>query len=419
MAQRPLNIGLQTWGSDGDILPFIALAAELVSAGHRVSLAYTSVDGKDYRHRLASAGAVHVLAHHAFNPEINPYSLSRSRIPAVQLVALLCAFHTPATEAMLAASQTLCAGADVVIGHPLCDTLTTAAELARVPRVVLTFSHQGVMQQSVSPTGTDLGSLLNSVMWHMGDAILTNVLFRPGNAERISLGLRPFSSVIRQQMMSDRLTIIAASKVLCPIQSSADGTVAVTGPIAVGSNSIPPTLPTEVTEFLARGPAPVLMTFGSCTGFAPRATSQLLHRAARLAGVRAIVQTEPDAEPCTDILTVGTVPHSELLPHCSAMVHHAGAGSVHAALRAGVPQVAVPHAFDQPFWADQIQIKGLGINAGLNRDITPYKLAEAMKRVVHDSSFDQRCKTIALSVSHEDGAVEIRKLIENRIEGWK
>lgn len=417
MAQRPLRIGLQTWGSDGDILPFIALAAELVRAGHHVSMACTSVDGKDYSARLAAAGATHVAAHHVPHPAPDPYTLSPSRIPAVQLVALLRTFLDPATHTMWAASQALCAQADVVIGHPLCHTLTTAAELARVPRVVLTFSHQSVMHPSVSPMGTDMGRLLNTAMWHLGDALLTTLLFRPGNDLRRRVGLKPFSSVIRQQMMSDRLTLIAASRVLCPLPSDVGAKVAVIGPVATYDHIIGPDLSTEVTRFLASGPAPVLMTFGSCTGFAPQATAQLLHQAARLAGVRAIVQAEPLAGPSAHILAVDTVPHARLLAHCSAMVHHAGAGTVHTALRAGVPQVAVPHAFDQPFWAHRIHQKGLGIHAGLRRHITPHTLAQAIRRATHDQAMRQHCHTLARSVQLEDGAGEARRLVEALVAG--
>jgi|GEM_PF-1361562 len=415
MAQRPLNIGLQTWGSDGDILPFIALAAELVKAGHHVKLAYTSVDGKNYRNQLESVGAGHISADHVFPRGLDPYTLSRSRIPAVQLVALLDAFHTPAHESMWAASQALCEQADIVIGHPLCDTLTTASELARVPRVVLTFSLQGVMNPALSPTGTDMGPWVNSAMWHLGDLLLTSRLFREGNSLRERVGLRPFSSVIRQQMMSDRLTLVAASKVLCPLQDHFDRHVAVIGPIALNDKVIGSDLPTEVTEFLASGPAPVLMTFGSCTGFAPKATSHLLHQAARLAGVRAIIQGVLDEEPYADILTVGPLSHMKLFPHCVAVVHHAGAGTVHAALRAGIPQVAVPHAFDQPFWADQIRNKGLGINAGLRRDITPQKLAEAIRRAVGDSDLHANCRTMASKMEHESGVEEARRLVEDLV----
>ena len=72
-----MKIGLQTWGTDGDFMPFLALAIGLRDAGHEVTLAYTSVDGKDYSDRADITGIKLIRANgNVPAPDLNPYDIS-------------------------------------------------------------------------------------------------------------------------------------------------------------------------------------------------------------------------------------------------------------------------------------------------------------------------------------------------------
>ena len=100
--------------------------------------------------------------------------------------------------------------------------------------------------------------------------------------------------------------------------------------------------PAELVAFLETGPPPVVLGFGSMVPGDPDKTAALIQRAVRRAGVRAVVQSDWAGLEVhgDDVLTVGAVPHEWLPPRAAAVVHHCGAGTTAAALRAGVPTAA-------------------------------------------------------------------------------
>lgn len=120
--------------------------------------------------------------------------------------------------------------------------------------------------------------------------------------------------------------------------------------------------PAELTAFLAAGPPPVCVGFGSMVGDDPAALAALVVEAVRRAGMRAILLSGwgglADIAAQDDTLVLDQVPHDWLLPRCAAAVHHGGAGTTGAALRAGVPAVVVPFGMDQPFWASRVAALG-------------------------------------------------------------
>ncbi|MFD0652644.1 glycosyltransferase [Streptomyces malaysiensis] len=119
--------------------------------------------------------------------------------------------------------------------------------------------------------------------------------------------------------------------------------------------------PAELTDFLQAGPPPVFIGFGSMAPGQGERLGELVTAAVARAGVRAVVQAGWAGLTASgdDILTVGDLPHDWLFPRTAAVVHHAGAGTTAAGLRAGVPAVAVPAMADQPFWAARLHRLGV------------------------------------------------------------
>lgn len=101
------------------------------------------------------------------------------------------------------------------------------------------------------------------------------------------------------------------------------------------------------------------MTFGSLQQAIPDWSMALFLEAVKLAGCRAIIQTSSDQYPADsemkDIYFIGRHPHQPLFSRCSAVVHHGGAGTTHAATRSGCPSVVIPFMDEQLFWAHQLQ----------------------------------------------------------------
>lgn len=131
----------------------------------------------------------------------------------------------------------------------------------------------------------------------------------------------------------------------------------------------------------------------------------------RLAGLRGIVQagaaglSVPDHP--DDVLAIGDVPHEWLFPRMAAVVHHGGAGTAAAALRAGVPSVAVPVRADQPFWAARTVALGTSPGVVPVKRLTAERLAAAVTAAVTDGRYRQRAAAVADRVAHEDGCAPV------------
>ena len=167
------------------------------------------------------------------------------------------------------------------------------------------------------------------------------------------------------------------------------------------------TPPRALADFVERGGEPVYVGFGSLAQRDPDATRRLVDRALTVAGVRGVVLTGwagMTGEPATDaVMPVSDVPHAWLFPRMRVVVHHGGAGTTAAALRAGVPQVVVPHFGDQWFWAERVAALHAGVVLPRRR-LTAERLARAI-----ESAAQAAPRPLARAIAGEDGlAVAIR-----------
>jgi sterol 3beta-glucosyltransferase len=162
----------------------------------------------------------------------------------------------------------------------------------------------------------------------------------------------------------------------------------------------------ELTAFLAAGPPPVFVGFGSMGVGVGEQLGPVIMAAVRSAGVRAVVQAgwAELSVAGDDVLQIGDVPHEWLFPRMAAAVHHAGAGTTGAALRAGLPAVAVPVLADQPFWADRVHRLGAGPAPVPFADLAPERLAAAIRAALDEPRHRRRAGELARLINGEDGA---------------
>ena len=123
------------------------------------------------------------------------------------------------------------------------------------------------------------------------------------------------------------------------------------------------TPPEQLEAFLAAGSKPVFVGLGSLNDTGGRRWLKLIEEAARLSGRRIVTPALRGAEPAIlggRVCTVADLPHGWLFPRMAGVIHHGGAGTTAAGLRAGVPSVAVPAMFDQPYHARRLAELGVG-----------------------------------------------------------
>ncbi|MEV2212230.1 glycosyltransferase [Streptomyces sp. NPDC050997] len=172
-------------------------------------------------------------------------------------------------------------------------------------------------------------------------------------------------------------------------------------------------LPSRLRDFLDAGPAPVYVGLGSATVPDPERLSADVVRALRTAGLRGVIQRGWAGLTATgdDMLTVDEVPHSVLFPRMAAVVHHAGAGTTAAGLRAGVPAVPVPIQFDEGFWAARLVRLGVAPRALPLRRLTSDTLASTLVRATGHSAYRARAEALGARIRAEDGVGPVRDAV--------
>lgn len=174
--------------------------------------------------------------------------------------------------------------------------------------------------------------------------------------------------------------------------------------------------PEDLTKFIEAGPPPIAIGFGSMISRDAEATTRLALKAAEASGQRVVLIAGWGGLSKADLpdsaYLIESIPHSWLFPRCSLAVHHGGAGTTGAALRAGIPSVIVPFGADQPFWGWLLSSKHLGTNAGARKHLTHTKLAQAISTTLSNKSILERTSEIGRKIREEDGVGEAILLLD-------
>jgi len=177
------------------------------------------------------------------------------------------------------------------------------------------------------------------------------------------------------------------------------------------------TPPADLERFLAAGAPPVFVGFGSRNPADAARITAVVADARRRAGVRMVIQAGwaglgGALQDDDDVLVIGEAPHDWLFPKMAAVVHHAGAGTTAAGLRAGVPTVSVPMITDQPFWASRVTALGVGPAAVPYKSLTAWSLGAAISDAVNRDSYRTRAQAIAKQLATEDGTLPVIRALD-------
>ena len=163
----------------------------------------------------------------------------------------------------------------------------------------------------------------------------------------------------------------------------------------------------ELVSFLQEGSTPVYIGFGSMFMNGGKQKAEIILEALRLAGQRCIIATGwgglTGKDKSKDIFILNAAPHDWLFPKVAAIVHHGGAGTTGAALRAGKPQVICPFVGDQFFWGRRAADLGVSPLPIPQAKLTAEKLADAIKYAISDSNIQRRALSLGETIRVENG----------------
>lgn len=391
----------------GGVEPYIALAREAASRGHRVSAAAPP----DYEDQFVAAGVQFAPLRGADREAITAAGGRVSMREMGRLVSVLAEDWARDTAELARGSQVIVSGiGGMGLARPVAASIGAPVLRAHLqPLEAPSTAHPGPLAP-----GLDRWGPIGRRMSHSITAAGTGLLLRaPERAARTALGVAGSPVVVLPEI------VYGFSGAVVPVRSDARTRRLATGYWTLSSNGSTPDA--SLSEFLAT-PGPVVsIGFGSMhTNDAP-ALRGIVDEAVRRVGVRAVLLTGWGAlgggtDSDERVFSAPSVPHDWLFPRMSANVHHGGAGTTGAAIGAGVPTVVVPFGADQPFWAQRAHRLGVAPNPIPRRKLTAASLAGALEQALSDADMVARAREMGALLGQETGVRTAVDQIESAVE---
>jgi UDP:flavonoid glycosyltransferase YjiC (YdhE family) len=417
------NILLTTWGSHGDIDPFLGLGLGLQRRGHLVTLATL-----DYFQALITASG---LTFHAIRPSVSPEDtalVQRIMDPRRGPEYLLRKIVFPGVDDMYRDLQPAVDRADLIVTHPLTSAAVIHAERTRKPWVSVVLapaSFLSMYEPPVLPPATWLKTL-ETVTAAPSRAFIklgrwmTGLWASDVYALRKRLGLPKGLNPMTDGQHSPFAVLALYSSVLGKPQPDWPRHVTVTGHMF---HDAPhgTALSGELEAFLANGRPPVVFTLGSSAVMVPGDFWSESAAAIQTLGERAVFLVGPGkaesigANCPPDIHVVDGAPHSLLMPRASAVVQQCGIGTLAQSLRSGRPMLAVPFAHDQPDNAWRAARLGMARVLYPNRYRRGRVVAE-LRALLSTGAYRRAAEDVATRVRSEPGVEGACDVVEQVLQ---
>lgn len=406
-----MKISIITIGSRGDVQPYIALGRGLQSAGFDVSIVTYSyfkpfVESYGLNLKPLSGDPKEILGskdgQRWVQSQQNPLKFLRAFI----------ALTKPRIKQLIADAMAVLDDADLVIYSDLGIVGYHVAEYYQTPAIETHLQPFGRTKEFPSvgnPPWLQLGGMSNRISHIMTDQVMWQPFRSMVNdirEEVLGLPRVPFWGPFKQIKERADPMLYAFSEHVLPKPKDWPEWRHVTGYWI-----LPPIKDWQPDDalraFLHDGPPPVYVGFGSMMDEDPKALVEMILTAVSGANARVILSsgwaglTSEQLPKYAHVIK--SVPHEWLFPQMSAIIHHGGAGTTAAGLRAGVPSMAVPYFADQYFWASRIQKLGAGPKVANRKQLTAVKLQHAIETALTNKTMQRRAKEVSALLQAENG----------------
>jgi MGT family glycosyltransferase len=409
-AKKP--VVLTTFGSLGDLHPYIAVALGLQARGHEAVIATSG----SYRQKVEALGLGFrgVRPDHP-DPEADPDLMRRIMDRRTGSEVVIREFMMPALRESYEDTLAAATGADLLVSHVLTFTTRLVAEKRGIPWASTFLQPLGffsVYDPPVVPQAPILARLRflgpafhRLLFWCAKQSVRS--WSEPWHRLRAEVGLPPTAeSPLFEGQHSPSLVLAMFSKLLADKQPDWPRQALLTGfPFydRDGEGGMPP----ELVRFLDAGPPPVVFTLGSSAVMDAGPFYEHSVAAAERLGRRAVLLVGKDPRNRPGSLPDGVeafayAPYSELFPRAAALVHQGGIGTTAQAMRSGRPMLVMPYAHDQPDNAERVKRLGIARTIARHR-YTPARAAAELRHLLDNPAYSQRASEVGAEIRQEDG----------------
>lgn len=403
---------LTTFGSFGDLHPYIAVGLGLRARGHAVTIGTS----EGYRAKIEAEG----LRFHPIRPDLGQVFtadvIRQAMHPRKGTEYVFRNLMLPWFEQSFEDTVTAARDTDVIVGHPIAFATPVVAEYLK--KVWISVALQPSVFLSEHDPLTVSGAPLINWLVSLGPGFTRTFLWfarrvmhgwgAPVNAYRKKIGLPEVQNPLLDGMFSPHGTQAWFSRVMARPQADWPARVDITGFPFYDRLEAGHGLSPELARFLDAGPAPVVFTLGSSVVYDAGAFYEQSLEAVRRIGCRAVLLVGRDTgnaptSPVPDNVFVAEyAPYSELLPRAAATVHQGGVGTTAQALRAGKPMIVVPRSHDQPDNGRRIAQRGVGRvipRGGYRAD----RAVRELETILGTASYGDAARETACEMEREDG----------------
>ena len=422
----PKRIVLVTYGSRGDVQPFLALSRRLMQADYAVRLLAPLMSSST----LPEAGEQFEFIQLEGDIDLLAEDLAQAGLNPLRTAQVMSKFVLPLAVRVYKLLLETCQDAHAIVhSFAFTDGAHQVARRLGVPDISVQFfpvfaptaNFPAMSMPDLRLPGGLTGvyrrwsHAFNTATFRHGGRLMYASLRRK-HPSLPALGEWPFDRPVNQRPP----LVFAFSPQVVPHDASWPANIQTSGYWFLDEQQDwqPPD---ELRRFLEAGDPPVYIGFGSMI---PRAdgksekTSPLkmaLKAVDQVPGLRAVLAL-PGASEHSDlpsnVLAIRSVPHSWLFPRMAAVVHHGGAGTTAAGLRAGVPSLIAPFMGDQSFWAQRVVELGVGPSIAPLKHLTGGQLAQALRQAQQDAPMRARAQALGRRIQDEDGLGKTVEIIQ-------